>query len=630
MRGLHDRPKLVFASVILATLAGCGGGDSLTVPPTVGNITLTATTTGVDPDPDGYTISVDGTDRGTLPATGTVTVEDLAPGSHTVGLSGVSGNCLVDGANPRAVTVTAGESASLAFTITCTAPPVGAGTLRIITSTTGAGSDPNGYVFSVDGGTTQPIAVSATVSLTNLVPGSHSVTLSDIAGNCAVQGDNPRAVDLPAGGTADVSFAVTCTAGAAGSIEVTTTTTGANPDPDGYAVSLDGAAQVPIAAAGTHRFEAVASGDHRVELFGIAGNCFVQGENPRTVQVAAESPATVAFAVTCSNATGTSLIAFESNAVGLQAIFVIRPDGTGLQRISPEDVFDEGPVWSPDRQKILFSSDQGLHVMNADGSGRQILAPGEGFHSYRWSRDGGRIVYQVTTDTGEDIFEELWVMQADGSGKLRLAPNASSPSWSPDGSRIAYENEQRIRVIGSDGSGDTPVTPETVSAFQPAWSPDGTQIAFVTLGDNEIFVMNPDGSGAVNLTNGAGSDEGPTWSADGSKLAFNTAPIDQPLESEVAVMNRDGSGRINVTNRPGFDFGPDWSPDGLQLVYQTSDDDDAEIFVVNADGTGQRNLSQRPDTREGSADWSGNGPGVVASHLASANYRRLRTRGASE
>src|SRR5688572_20588197 len=88
----------------------------------------------------------------------------------------------------------------------------------------------------------------------------------------------------------------------AGTLEVTTTTSGSNPDGDGYAVSLDGAGGVTLPPDGSHRFSDVAPGDHQVALSGLAPNCRVEGENPRTVAVVEGSGATVAFAVVCSDA----------------------------------------------------------------------------------------------------------------------------------------------------------------------------------------------------------------------------------------------------------------------------------------------------------------------------------------
>ena len=183
---------------------------SVTCSATSGSLQVTSSTTGLSPDADGYTISLDGTERGTLGPSGDVTLAALAPGDYLAGLSGVAGNCEVQGDNPRTVTVTAGATVAVAFAVICAAPPANAGTLRITTTSTGPAPDADGYAFAVDGGTGQPIGVNAVVTLPNVAAGAHTVRLSGVAENCSVGGTNPRSVSVSAGATASVAFTVGC------------------------------------------------------------------------------------------------------------------------------------------------------------------------------------------------------------------------------------------------------------------------------------------------------------------------------------------------------------------------------------------------------------------------------------
>ena len=81
------------------------------------------------------------------------------------------------------------------------------------------------------------------------------------------------------------------------------------------------------------------------------------------------------------------------------------------------------------------------------------------------------------------------------------------PSWSPDGTRIAFASDREgnfdIYVMGSDGSGQVRLTSDPADDVFPAWSPDGTAIAFETErdGNTEVYVMGSDGSNPINLTN---------------------------------------------------------------------------------------------------------------------------------
>jgi hypothetical protein len=199
--------NVLVGSVVLLAL-GCGGEDA--VAPTTGSLEVTTTTSGPDPDVDGYTISIDGGAEVALGADATLRRDDLGAGEHSVRLSGVAGNCTVEGPNPRTVTVTAGQPTSLTFVVSCTALPPTTGTLTITTLTTGSNLDPDGYTASVDGGGEQLIGINTTLSIPTLAPGTHSVALEGLAANCAVEGDNPQDVTIVAGATANAAFAVSC------------------------------------------------------------------------------------------------------------------------------------------------------------------------------------------------------------------------------------------------------------------------------------------------------------------------------------------------------------------------------------------------------------------------------------
>lgn len=674
---------------------------AVTCSATTGSLSITAITSGPSPDPDGYIIFIDGADRGALGVNAAVSIGGLLPGSHPVGLGGVAANCQIQGDNLQAVTITAGASASVEYTVSCAAPPPDAGGLRITTVTSGPDADPDGYAFAVDGAASQPIAVNATSTLTNVAAGVHSVLLSGIVENCAVQGTNPLSVTITGGATADASFVLSCSAttgtirvnvttsgsptdangyvakldgadpgkaiatsgnvdfagvpagshavaltgvaancsvtggssrnitvvvgatsevtfqvtcaATSGGIQVTTATTGSSADADGYAVSVDGAASQPIGSNATLTLEGLALGTHSLTLSGIAANCHLEGENPRTVEVGPGST-TVPFEVNCLGAN--ALIAFTSNAFQLLAIFTVNPDGTGLRNLTPDGELESNPTWSPDGHRILFSKAEDLYVMDADGSGRVKLADGGiDIPEHRWSPDGRMIGYVDVRQEGQDLVSDLWVAQADGTGKIKVAERAFDFSWSRDG-RVVYTSEAdlgdvHLRMVRADGSGGIRLTDR--AAFQPAWSPDGSRIAFVTLGDRDIFLINPDGSGEVNLTNGISNDDGPTWSPDGGRIAFTAEPVGQSQESDIATMNRDGTSRTTLTARPGFDFQPVWSPEGTRIVFTGSENFDTEIYVMNADGTNQTNVSNRANSLETGPDWNGQGETMVAS-----------------
>ena len=213
------------------------------------------------------------------------------------------------------------------------------------------------------------------------------------------------------------------------------TTTGADPDADGYTFSLDGAAAEAIGVNENRTLTQVSTGDHTITLAGVADNCTVAGSNPLTVTVSAGATAQAAFAVSCDAPplalSGT--IAFETNRTGNFEIFSMKADGTNPLNLSNNAAFDFEPDWSPDGTKIAFVSDRDgndeIYVMNADGSGQTRLTNEAGVDSYpEWSPDGGFIAFRSDRDGNIEIF----AMAADGSGPQNLTNNAATdchPTW---------------------------------------------------------------------------------------------------------------------------------------------------------------------------------------------------------
>ncbi|HMH55936.1 MAG TPA: hypothetical protein VK535_06705 [Gemmatimonadales bacterium] len=385
-------------------------------------------------------------------------------------------------------------------------------------------------------------------------------------------------------------------------LEITTSTSGAEQDADGYSVQIDAGTARAIGAAATLTMSDTTPGNHTVQLGEIAENCTVAGDNPRSVSTTAGQTATVSFVVTCV-ATTTAPIAFTAGAVE-PGIFLVNPDGTGLKKLTD----GRSPLWSPDRRKILFLGNGTLNVINADGSGEAALYKGPPWaEDYLWSPDGNRIAFITTTcpDPQCDLgFHSLRVMQADGSAQTLLTDNAYWPSWSPDGHKIVFLGSDGIDIIESDGSSKTLLTTQSFPS-ELAWSPDGGRIAFVSanvqlpngdFAESDIFLISPDGTGLVNLTQDRQLETGPEWSLDGSKLVFSTGRI--------AVINRDGSGRTDLTLDPDDSY-PKWSPDGRQIVFERYPPQSAnsDLYVMQAEGSNPRNITNTPGGRDYSVDW---------------------------
>jgi Tol biopolymer transport system component len=293
-------------------------------------------------------------------------------------------------------------------------------------------------------------------------------------------------------------------------------------------------------------------------------------------------------------------------------VYVMGPDGSEQTRLTNNAVFDGLPAFSPDGQRIAFTSrrnSQGsavndeIFVMsprdedgdgNGDGLAQITSTSTENEFQPAFSPEGDRIAF-TSSQNGNEIF----VMDADGTDRVRLTNNAARdarPAFSPRGDRIAFTSnrpgpdgftDDEIYVMDAadtdgDGNGDnlTQITDNTtvpvndipvlVNDTHANFSPDGEEVAFTSNRDStalqqndEIYLSNSDGSGTpTRLTNNPAVDEFPAFSPDGEELAFSSerdGNVDI-YTMEVAPEGATGNQPLRLTDSTEIDSKPDWGP----------------------------------------------------------------------
>src|SRR5690606_24048960 len=238
-----------------------------------GTINVSTATSGEDTDPDGYTVLLDGKEKGSIGPNGQLSIPNVPQGEHEVSLGGVAPICTVEDGATRTLTVAAGLERNVEFVIDCTAL---VGELEVTTSTSGSAPDPDGYTITIDGASAASIGTNETLVFEGVAQGEHSVGLSGLEANCLVTGDNPVNVQVKANERATVSFHVSC---AAPELVVATDITGPPASTSGWTVTLDDAETRSITPNEPVVFSTT-PGLHDVELEGLPDNCTVAGSNP--------------------------------------------------------------------------------------------------------------------------------------------------------------------------------------------------------------------------------------------------------------------------------------------------------------------------------------------------------------
>jgi Tol biopolymer transport system component len=215
----------------------------------------------------------------------------------------------------------------------------------------------------------------------------------------------------------------------------------------------------------------------------------------------------------------------------VEDIYAMDADGANFRALT-NDGHSHDPAWSPDGKRVLFVHDSALqtrppykeekqfeshhpvelYVMDRDGTNHHLLRRMEPvIYSAAWSPDGKTLaissIPEASTNRSQSANEPmhagLFLLPADAQGEPRLLfQDALTPSWSPDGKKLAFSVERprrqwAVHVANSDGSNDVQLTEPPLIAGSPVWSPDGKLIAydqFVGQRNQQIFVMDADGS----------------------------------------------------------------------------------------------------------------------------------------
>jgi len=224
------------------------------------------------------------------------------------------------------------------------------------------------------------------------------------------------------------------------------------------------------------------------------------------------------------------------------------------------------PQWSPDGRWLAFHGGKGtnvqIYVVRPDGSGLRRLTDGSGDNvTPSFSPDGSRLAFNR-------VYGKMYTIGVEGTGLNEIGVLATHPRWSPVENEIVYTDwnghapcdlfvydlgrQTSRRITSSDGP----------AYNYAAWSADGRRLSVAVGRRNrggrlcyDIYVMNPDGSGQVNVTRNLDPENErneyyPSWTSDGRHIVFLRDATGRFDRHDIWIMRTDGSNPQNLTNTP--------------------------------------------------------------------------------
>jgi len=243
-----------------------------------------------------------------------------------------------------------------------------------------------------------------------------------------------------------------------------------------------------------------------------------------------------------------------------------------------------------------------LIVSDVDGENQTVVARSPApLMSPTWSPDGRRLAY-VSFESGNS---QIYVQDLSSRSRRVVSSRAgvnSSPAWSPDGKKLAVTQSQGtgnldIYILDINTGSSKQLTRSSAIDTEATWSEDGKTIYFTSdrAGQAQVYQVSSRGGSAKRVTFVGKYNSRPRVSPDGKSLSVVHL---NDGNYQIGMVNRNNGQVVTITNGR-LDESPSVSPNGKVVIYSTKRNRQGGLAIVRADGTSKPHyLSTVGDVRE--------------------------------